>query len=52
MGAHLAGLSAERPLAGLTGDIWFDASRARADRGVLYVVTPEAGGWSIRAVRP
>jgi ABC-type branched-subunit amino acid transport system substrate-binding protein len=50
--ASLAGFT--RPLAGvgLTGDIAFDATRGRADRGLLYTVEPDGeGGFAIHAVR-
>jgi ABC-type branched-subunit amino acid transport system substrate-binding protein len=46
--ASLAGLS----LAGVTGEVEFDAARGRADRGILYECRGDgAGGWEIRALR-
>lgn len=50
--AALSALSKAQPLAGLTGDVWFDpATRARGDRGLLYTVVPEGTDFTVKVVR-
>ena len=52
VGGGVGGLTAAAPRKTLTGDVWFDGTHARGDRGVLYTVTPDGtGGFSIRATR-
>jgi ABC-type branched-subunit amino acid transport system substrate-binding protein len=48
----LASLRAGNAMRGVTGEVWFDPSRNRGDRGWLYTVVPDgAGGYAIRAIR-
>jgi branched-chain amino acid transport system substrate-binding protein len=48
----LAALRAGNAMKGVTGEVWFDPSRNRGDRGTLYTVVPDgAGGYAIRALR-
>ena len=50
--AALAALRAGNAMKGVTGEVWFDPSRNRGDRGTLYTVIPDgAGGNAIRALR-
>jgi ABC-type branched-subunit amino acid transport system substrate-binding protein len=46
-----AWLGAVRGVAGLTGDIAFDAHGNRADRGVLYTVVDKGDGFSVIVLR-
>jgi ABC-type branched-subunit amino acid transport system substrate-binding protein len=48
--AALAAASPAHPVAGLTGDIAFDAAHARADRGRLYTVVVEGAAQAIRVL--
>ncbi len=46
----LAAMLSRAELTGVTGRIRFDASHRRADPGVLYTVTQDAGGFAIHAL--
>jgi hypothetical protein len=46
-----AALASGTPVPGLTGDIAFDGSHGRADRGVLFTVVAEGQGYAVRALR-
>jgi len=49
--AGVASTLAASTLAGVTGAIKFDADHRRADPGVIYTVTEETGGFSIRVFK-
>jgi hypothetical protein len=50
--AALAGYSAQAPLFGLTGALWFEkGSHARGDAGLLYTVVGDGTTFAVRALR-